>query len=86
LIGPENILSIVYLFALVAVCVVLLGVLLEAVVAVSRQPPWSMPSRSLTLLPSVDLREQALPFVGVERRRATAIADSQQAETDRKSA
>jgi hypothetical protein len=61
-------LSTLYLCALAGVCAILLGVLLEAIVAVSRKPVWTAPRRSLTLVPPLDRRTQQLPFVGVDRR------------------
>ncbi len=62
--------SIVYLVALTAVCVVFFGVFLEAVVAVSRKPVWPSTPHLLTLVDTVDRREEQLPFVGQERRDA----------------
>jgi hypothetical protein len=70
----ERDLSIVYLMALTAVCVVILGVMWEAVVAVTRKPVWSearMPT--LRLVVSSDRRTEALDFVGAERRRESQM-------------
>jgi len=64
------------------VCVVLFGVLLEAIWAVSRKTVWSAPRRSLTVVSSVDRRTQQLPFVGVNRRRFAEL----HGKADRKSA
>ena len=68
--------SIVYLVALTAVCVVFLGVLLESLVSVARKPVWPSTPHTLTLVQTLDRRDQQLPFVGHERRDAEAEAGS----------
>ena len=68
--------SIVYLIALAAVCVVFSGVLLEAVASVSRKPVWPSTPHTLALVETVDRREHQLPFVGQERREAEVETDS----------
>lgn len=60
--------SIVYLVALAAVVVVFFGVFLDAVISVSRKPVWPHSDHKLSLVETVDRREQQLPFVGQERR------------------
>ena len=63
--------SIVYLVALAAVCVILLAVMADAVRAVSRKPVWhSAQMPRLQQVETVDRRTQTLPFVGTERRQA----------------
>ena len=69
--------SVVYLVALFAVCMTLLGALAEAVWSVSRKPAWSEPRRALTPVITVERRTQALPFVGVDRRAPTVGAHSE---------
>jgi hypothetical protein len=66
-------LSVVYLVALITVCMTLLGALAEAVWSVSRKPAWSQPRHALGPVIWIDRRTQALPFVGVDRRCATMI-------------
>jgi hypothetical protein len=66
-------LSVVYLVALTAVSMALLGALIEAAWAVSRKPAWSQPNHALSRVITVERRAQTLPFVGVDRRRATAV-------------
>ena len=65
--------SVVYLVALMAVCMTLLGALVEAVWSLSRKPAWNQPRHVLGPVISLDRRTQALPFVGVDRRRTTMI-------------
>jgi len=68
-------LSLVYLVALIAVSVALLGALVEAVTSVSRKPAWSQPGHALSPVIQIERRTQRLPFVGVDRRGAT-VADA----------
>jgi hypothetical protein len=72
-------LSTLYVMALVAVFVALIALIADAVVSVSRQPHWTLVQRPrLTVVPTVDARQQDMPFVGRERRRAgTAVADEE---------
>lgn len=77
--------SIVYLVALSAVCVIFFGVLYEAVVSVSRKPVWASSMPKLSLVETVDRREQQLPFVGEDRRQSGAGADAAQGATDQPS-
>jgi len=70
-------LSVVYLVALIAVCMALLGALAEAVWSVSSQPAWSEPRRALSPVITMERRTQALPFVGVDRRAPTIDAHSE---------
>ncbi|MBC7995644.1 MAG: hypothetical protein H7Z15_20635 [Rhizobacter sp.] len=57
-----------YAIALVGVSAILLGVLLEAVVSVSRKPSWGHRRQMLSVVPVVEQRVQQLPFVGADRR------------------
>lgn len=59
---------ILYAVMLVGVCAVLLGLMLDAVVSVSRKPQWGHPRRTLALVEVEDRRVQQLPYVGQERR------------------
>jgi hypothetical protein len=68
-------LSLVYLVALIAVSMALLGALVEAVGSVSRKPAWSQPRPVLSPVIQVDRRTRRLPFVGVDRRRVV-MADA----------
>ena len=63
--------SLIYLIALIAVSTALLAGLAEAVWSVSRTPAWGQPARMLGLVVTMDRREQSVPFVGADRRRAT---------------
>ena len=60
--------SVVYLVALIAVCMTLLGALAEAVWSVSRKPAWSEPLRALRPVITTERRTLALPYVGIDRR------------------
>jgi hypothetical protein len=64
-------LSVVYLAALIAVCMAALGALAEAVWSLSRKPAWSAPRRALSPVITTERRTRALPFVGVDRRTTT---------------
>lgn len=69
--------SIVYLLALAAFCMVLFGVLFEGVVSVSRKPVWGRGARMLSLVETEDRRDHQLPFVGQDRRQAEIHKQSQ---------
>ena len=70
--------SLVYLVALIAVSMALLGALVEAVGSVSRKPAWCQPRPALSPASQIDRRTQRLPFVGVDRRRvAVAVPQSE---------
>ena len=76
--------SAVYLLALLGVSVSILWLLVDAVMSVSRKPRWeTQVFRSLTLVATEDRRKQDLPFVGADRRQASAAAAR---EDDRKAA
>jgi hypothetical protein len=64
-------LSVVYLVALIAVCMALFGALAEAVWSMSRKPAWSQPRLTLSPMITMERRTHLLPFVGKDRRRAT---------------
>jgi hypothetical protein len=65
-------LSVVYLIALIAVCLTLVAAAAEAVWSVSRKPVWTQSRQALHLVTTPERRSQDLPFVGTERRRAPA--------------
>lgn len=52
------------------VCVVLLAVLAEAVLSVSRKPKWEVRRASMMVVDVVERRSLRLPFVGADRRRS----------------
>ena len=60
--------STLYLLALCGVGFMLLAAVFEALLAVSRKPDWTVKTRRLHLVHAVDRRNQAVPFVGAERR------------------
>lgn len=64
-------LSTLYLIALGAVCVAILGALIEAVLSVSGPKAWPARRPVLTLASSVDRRVHELQFVGEDRRRGS---------------
>lgn len=61
-----------YALLLVGVCAVLLGLMLEAVISVSRKPKWGEPRQKLALVEVEDRRHHHLPYVGAERRAAVS--------------
>ena len=65
---PEIAGSTLYLIALGAVGLALLGALVEAVTSVSRKPQWASVHAGLRLVHSNDRRRRDLPFVGADRR------------------
>ena len=69
--------SVVYLAALIALCMALLAALAEAVWSLSRKPAWSEPRRALSPVITMDRRTLALPFVGVDRRTTPEGLDSE---------
>lgn len=64
--------SLLYPIALFGVALAIVVVTLEAIVSVARPAPWRKPKSgpTLHLVAAIDRREQALPFVGAERRNA----------------
>ena len=78
--------SALYLLLLCGVSVAILGLLYEAVAAVSRKPHWHARQPVMTVVDTVDRRTQSLPFVGAGRRKADALAAPQQAEDAGKAA
>jgi hypothetical protein len=62
--------SLIYLLALVGFALVMLAVMADAVMSVSRKPSWAENKGALSAVVTVDQRTQALPFVGAERRSA----------------
>lgn len=57
-----------YVLLLGGVCVVVLAVIAEGVLSVSRRPSWATQRRELELVKTVDRRTGTLPFVGQDRR------------------
>lgn len=68
----ESALSLLYQIALFGVALAIVVVTVEAMVSVSRPAPWRKPKAkpALQLVAVIERREQALPFVGAERRGA----------------
>jgi hypothetical protein len=79
----EITLSTLYLIALGAVSVAILGALVDAVLSVSRPKNWTVRRTILTAVDTTDRRVQDLPIVGRDRRQGP---DTQAGEPDRKSA
>lgn len=73
--------STLYLLALAAVGVAILGSLIEAVLSVSRPRAWPARRPILMLAAPVDRRVRDLPFVGADRRRQV---ESEHTETQRR--
>ena len=79
--------STLYVIALAAVFVALIALIADAVVSVSRRPTWTLVQRPrLTVVPTVDARQQHLPFVGRERRRAGTAVEAEVPAEQRRSA
>lgn len=72
--------SLIYLLALAGFALVMIAVMADAVLSVSRQPKWSearaVHSGVISEVITVDQRAQTLPFVGAERRVAQAQAQA----------
>ncbi len=61
--------STLYLLALAGVGLMLLAAVVEALLAVSRKPDWSVVKpRHLRLTQTLDRRGQVVPFIGPDRR------------------
>ena len=60
--------STLYLLALSGVGLVLLALLADAVLSVSRKPNWALPRHHLMLVDKAERRTQSLPMVGKDRR------------------
>jgi hypothetical protein len=65
---------------LVGVCVVILGVLYEAVASVSRKPRWHVERPVMTVVHTVERRMQSLPFVAADRRKSNVLTSPEQQE------
>lgn len=78
--------STLYLITLIGVCTALLGVMIDAIVSVSRKSKWSQQRLSLHLVHSADRRVEQLPFVGAERRVSQFSTLTDQNEIQRKTA
>ena len=70
---PEITLTTLYAITLVGVCIVMFGMLLDAVMSVSRKPVWGQRRQALALIHVADRRTQQLPFVGTQRRAAEVV-------------
>lgn len=77
--------STLYLLALCGVGFMLLAAVVEALLAVSRKPDWTVKPRRLRLVQAVDRRTQAVPYLGVERR-GSQFQDLDSGEPQRRSA
>jgi hypothetical protein len=62
--------STIFLLALIAVTAVIVAVLLDTVIAVSRPASWESGAPRLFAVQTVDRRTHDLPFIGTERRGA----------------
>jgi hypothetical protein len=66
-----------YLTCLLCVAGAIVAMLLDAILNVLRPTAWQVPHRhALSLAPTIDRRNQALPFVGAERRQALNTIDA----------
>ena len=63
-----NLLSNLYLLALGGVGLVLLALVVDAVISVSRQPNWTVPHHHLMLVDKAERRTNPLPVVGTDSR------------------
>lgn len=77
--------SFIYLLALVGVGLAIVALTLDSIVSVSRKPRWSegLARPMLHVVPVVERREQALPFVGADRRRPAPEAQQDDFRTSR---
>ncbi|MCW5633323.1 MAG: hypothetical protein KIT17_08290 [Rubrivivax sp.] len=71
--------SFIYLLALVAVGAAIAAITLDSVLLVARKPRWAEPTArpSLHVVPAAERRTQALPYVGVDRRRPIVEAEEE---------
>lgn len=76
--------SLIYLLALVGFALVMLAVMIDAVMSVSRKPSWTENRVALREVVTVERRIQTLPYVGIERR--AGGVDEQVPETLKQSA
>ena len=60
--------STIYLLTLIGAVAVIVAVMLDAIVAVSRKPRWETPKTRFLTSPAFERRGLELPFVGTERR------------------
>lgn len=60
--------SLIYLLALVGFALVMLAVMIDAVMSVSRKPSWTENRVALREVVTVERRIQTLHYVGIERR------------------
>ena len=71
----------IYFFALVGVTVIILAVMFDSILTVSRPAKWARYEPALMAVETVDRRTQEVPFIGSERRDAAeaALAAEQEA-------
>jgi hypothetical protein len=70
--------STLFSLAIVLFSVVMVAVMLDAVISVSRKPSWMLnqgDAMQLAVIEGVDRREGRLPFVGADRRKS-AVAET----------
>lgn len=63
--------SLIYFLALVGVALVVMTVMTDAVLSVSRKPKWVLAEKMITEVITVEQRTRNLPYVGAERRTST---------------
>ncbi len=64
--------SLLYSIALLGVTVMILCALIEAIKALHKKPTWTAQRLGLSVVETVDRRQDGLPFVGADRRVAAA--------------
>jgi len=64
----------------------MLGVLLEAVISVSRKPGWGHSRQHLAVVPVVEKRVLQLPYIGADRRASDDTRDEAPLQEERKRA
>lgn len=77
--------STLYLIALVGVGLAIVAITLESILSVSRKPSWAGPLARprLAVVPTVDRREQDLPFVGPGRRQTDQAPEAAEVSSTR---
>lgn len=81
--------STIYLLLLLGVALVVLFLMAEAVVSVTRRPVWEQRQAQRSTLGLVETREQRvqdLPFIGADRRTATQPAAGSPEEAQKRAA
>lgn len=77
--------SAIFLLALLGVGLAIVALTLDSIVSVSRKSRWTegLARPMLHVVPVVERREQALPFVGADRRRRAPGAADEDLRTSR---